>query len=146
MGSVYKVTDGELVYYGSTIMPLTRRLTCHKSPSNNCATNKLNRDNLTIELVSWVEDVEQLKVREKWFIENNECVNIILPFTTKEEKLAQHRVISSNYYYANKEKTMAANKRWRAHPYNCPCGSNITNGEKCRHNKSKKHINYINSL
>ena len=30
MGSVYKVCDGELVYYGSTIKPIHRRLAEHK--------------------------------------------------------------------------------------------------------------------
>ena len=52
MGSVYKVTDGENVYYGSTIKPINQRLSHHKTSSTNCCVTKyMNRDNLTIELV-----------------------------------------------------------------------------------------------
>tara|TARA_R110000851_G_scaffold50529_2_gene120602 strand:- start:27 stop:488 length:462 start_codon:yes stop_codon:yes gene_type:complete len=142
MGSVYKITDGVLNYYGSTQDPLRDRLTNHKSPTNKCSTNKMNRDNLTIELVEFVE-IEQLKIRENWFIKNNECVNKHAAISSKEEKLAQHRARSKKYYEANKQKCYEANKRARDRPYSCPCGSNIKFGEKTRHHKSKKHINWL---
>ena len=88
MGSVYKITDGVLNYYGSTEQSLPDRLTSHKAPSNTCSTNKMNRDNLTIELLEYVEK-EQLKIRENYFIKNNECINKQAAITSREEKLAQ---------------------------------------------------------
>ena len=145
MGSVYKITDGVLNYYGSTQDPLRDRLTNHRTPSNKCSTNKMNRDNLTIEEVEFCEDTRNLKKRETWWIENNECVNINKPFRTREEKLAQRRAAAKKYYEANKQKCIEANKLARDRPYSCPCGSNIKYGEKTRHHKTKKHINYLNS-
>ena len=145
MGSVYKITDGVLNYYGSTEQSLQDRLTSHKAPSNKCSTSKMNRDNLTIELVEYVEK-EQLKIRENWFIKNNECINKHAAITSKEEKLAQHRVRAKKYYEANKQKCYDANRRTRTQPYSCPCGSNIMFGQKSQHNKSQKHIKYLNSV
>jgi len=142
MGSVYKITDGVLTYYGSTEQKLQDRLILHKTPSNKCSTSKMNRDNLTIELVEYVEK-EQLKIRENYFIKNNECINKQAAFASKEEKLAQHRVRSKKYYEANKQKCYDANDRARKRPYSCPCGSNIKFGEKTRHHKTQKHIKYL---
>ena len=147
MGSVYKITDGVLNYYGSTQDPLRDRLTNHKSPTNKCSTNKMNRDNLTIELVEFVE-IEQLKIRENWFIKNNECVNKHAAISSKEEKLAQHRARSKKYYEANKQKCLASNvsSRIKTGYYdkvNCGCGSIINKCEVRRHEQSKKHQKYL---
>ena len=40
MGEVYKITDGVLNYYGSTEGNLNQRLINHRTPYNNCSTNK----------------------------------------------------------------------------------------------------------
>ena len=137
MGSVYKVTDGENVYYGSTIKPINQRLSHHKTSSTNCCVTKyMNRDNLTIELVEEVEDVEQLLWRERYYVENNECVNKKIPIRTKEESLE----LSRKYNNINKEHI----RQQRTQLYSCECGSVITLRKKSRHFKSKKHINFIN--
>ena len=148
MGSVYKLTDGFLNYYGSTETTLNRRLTAHKAPSNKCAANKMNRDNLTIEEVEFCEDTRDLKKRETWWIENNECININKPFRSKEEKLELHKIRSAKYYEANKKKCLASNvsSRIKTGYYdkvNCGCGSIINKCEVRRHEQSKKHQKYL---
>ncbi len=149
MGSVYLLTDGELFYYGSTQMTLERRLHSHKSPTNGCRSKLLNRYKLEIGEVEWVEDVTQLEVREKWWIQNNDCINYKTPAPTREEKLALHNIRSKRYYANNKEKhkklCVEGNKRRDAErgDYHCVCGSIIKDSEKWRHHKSKKHINYM---
>jgi hypothetical protein len=45
---------------------------------------------------------------------------------------------SRKYYHNNKEKMNA--------PYYCECGSSTTTQNKARHNKTIKHINYMNSF
>ena len=136
MGSVYKITDGEKVYYGSTMSSLNQRLSSHKTSStNSCVTKHMNRDNLTIELVEAVEDEEQLKWRERYYIENNQCVNKYIPIRTKEECLE----LSRTYNNINKEHI----RQQRTQPYSCECGSVITWRKKSRHMKTKKHINFI---
>ena len=140
MGSVYKITDGELVYYGSTTSSLTNRLGKHKCPSSKTNCNLLNKEKMTIELVEAVEDEEQLKWRERYYIENNECVNKYLPIYTDEER-KQNAIISRREYYERNKKTFQQNA---IKPYQCECGSVITWGHRHNHFKSKKHINNIN--
>ena len=146
MGSVYKITneDGR-EYYGSTKGTLKERFIIHKTPTNSCATNTFNYDTMVIELVEEVEDINDLKVREKFYIQNRACVNKQVPFATRQEKLDQHKARSSKYYYANKAKCYAAAKKTNDRVYPCPCGSVIRFGEKTRHHKSKKHINFMNN-
>jgi hypothetical protein len=56
----------------------------------------------------------------------------------KEEIIEQHKL----YYEANKEKI---NIKIRE-KYTCECGSIICKGEKSQHNKSKKHLKYMDTL
>ena len=142
--SVYKITDGELVYYGSTSQDIRRRLTTHKCPTNRCETRHFNKDNITIELVEEVEDAEQLLWRERYYVENNECVNKNLPILTNEEKenyyYLKHKEAKKAYQTKNKEKI----KQQRATPYHCECGSVVRCDNKHHHFRTKKHINFIN--
>tara|TARA_R110000803_G_scaffold180443_2_gene242868 strand:+ start:651 stop:1076 length:426 start_codon:yes stop_codon:yes gene_type:complete len=139
--SVYKVCDGEKVYYGSTTQDLRRRLTTHKTDTKNeCETRHFNKDNMTIELLEEVEDAEQLLWRERYYIENNECVNKRLPIMTEEERIKLRKTRCNEYYKINKE---TINQR-KQQPYQCECGSVITWRSKSQHFKSKKHINNIN--
>ena len=153
--SVYKITDGELVYYGSTTSSLKQRLCSHKCPNNDCETRQMNKDNMTIELIEEVEDKEQLKWRERYYMENNECVNIKIPILTKEEYRLNGLKAKKIYYQKNKEllrqkykgfydKNKVKYKEQKIIPYHCECGSVIQTTEKKRHFKTKKHINNIN--
>ena len=138
--SVYKITDGELVYYGSTIQPLFIRLRTHRSTGNHCETKHFNKDNMTIELVEEVEDKEQRLWRERYYIENNECVNKFRPVVTKEE-LKEQKSIGNKKRWAEKKEYI---KEYRATPFHCECGSVVRWNDKARHFRSKKHINNIN--
>ena len=154
MGSIYKITDGEKNYYGSTIKTLKKRLSIHKSPSSTrCETKYMNKDNMTIELIEVVEDIEQLKWRERYYIENNECVNKNSPVITLEEhnerrrnRSKKHREENKDeykqYYEENKERI----KQYNRQPYTCECGSVFNMGDRARHFKSKKHILYCDTI
>ena len=157
MGSVYKITDGELVYYGSTRQPLHRRLAIHKCPSSGCETKQMNRDNLTIELVEEIGDEQQLLWRERYYIENNECVNKRIAIQTKEERKEHNNTKTKIYYKLNKELINKKKKEYeqknkelinerKRKPYHCECGSVIHTSDKARHFKSKKHILYCDTI
>jgi len=135
MGSVYKITDGEKCYYGSTINPLNTRLQQHKK-NNDCETKHMDKNNMTIQLVEEVEDKEQLKWRERYYIENNECINEQLPIQTHEEKKEYHK----RYFEKYKEKYNDNLKEYQQKPYYCPCGVVINTSSKAKHIKTKKHL------
>jgi hypothetical protein len=135
-GKIYKLTcdDPTMVYYGSTIRTLTRRLTNHNAPSNNTVSkNMRDAGGLKIELV---EDYpcnskRELEQREQYYIANNECINYKCAFHTEEERLEKKRQLhiinrdkeleqKRKYHEANKEKEKAyreANKEKLAEKY-----------------------------
>ena len=149
MGSVYKLSDGELNYYGSTV-DLTKRFTFHKCKANTCTSNQLNKDALYIEVVEVVEDAKQLLIRERWFIKNNECVNIMNPYRTAEDtkaavkrkndrRVIENRIWCQKNYIANKELIKTRNNNWKKTTCKCVCGQTITLGNKASHIKTQKH-------
>jgi len=134
MGSVYLMSDGILNYYGSTTMSLHKRLIDHRRFNNKCSSNKLNRDKLEIVEVEWVEDLTKLKERERYYIENNVCVNKFTPIQTKEERRKYLSDYHADYYIKNKNKLQTT--------YKCACGRTIQVSNK-KHVNSKCHKNYL---
>jgi hypothetical protein len=109
---IYKLTtihDPELVYYGSTVNPLYKRKQVHKfwSNTNKYTSSKLfelGMDNVEITLVENVNcnNKEELYKRERFYIDNNICVNKNIPGRTKKE-----------HYEDNKDKILEKNKEYR---------------------------------
>jgi hypothetical protein len=51
-------------------------------------------------------------IRERWNIENIPCVNIKMPFRTKEERLELSRELARKHHYANPEKHRECASKW----------------------------------
>jgi hypothetical protein len=87
-GKIYKITGGNMTYYGSTTQILSKRLYQHKHKSNMCYSKKIlelgNYDICLVELFP-CKSKEELHMRERFYIENNECVNKNIPNRTQEE-------------------------------------------------------------
>ena len=165
MGSIYKLTDGEQYYYGSTTTTLQQRLAGHKCPANKTISNILNRDNLTIELMEEVEDESQLRIREQYYLDNYECVNIKRAHNTPEQWQQHLKQWQQQYWDKNKDKinkykktiidkTKGYNKKYyetnrdkiiekARTKYTCECGADLSYSHKARHEKTQKHINKI---
>jgi len=114
LAKVYKIYDNTNgnVYFGSTKQPLSKRLQQHKISFKSHLKDKskkkctsfeiLKNDNYTISLVEEFscQNKEQLRARERHYIENNECVNKCIPLRTARE-----------YYQANKEQIAEKRKQ-----------------------------------
>ena len=89
--SVYAIEGGGLTYYGSTVKPLEERIYAHKLNYNKWLNNKY-RYVSSFEIIKGeytfrlIEKCKNYKERERWWIENNECVNRNIPLRTDEEK------------------------------------------------------------
>ena len=112
IGYIYKIfckTDEEMVYYGST----TQKRVCSRISNHNAKYKSWKNGNndfttsfsvidtgdwdyMTVEKVMHDEPFE-LRNRERWYIENNECVNKCIPNNTQKES-------SKKYREQNKEK------------------------------------------
>ena len=140
---IYKIccrdTSIEDIYIGSTVNFRTRKYQ-HKS-----ACNKLNN----IKIYQFIRDnggwdnwdmvlIEEVKVNSKLELHKKErefiellkpSLNIAIPTRTVKE-----------YKEDNKETI----KEKRKGKITCECGSVYGKRDKARHNKTKKHINYMN--
>ena len=170
-------------YYGSTISPLWKRLDDHKQGykcnlrgigSYVMSFDIIKNNNYRIELVEEVNcsSKEELLVRERFHIENNECVNKVVPLRTDKEYYLNHKEEmnqkSKEYYEKNKEHLKECQKKWVQENKNtesykkmkknnklkqkelhgtitCNCGSIVKNftWDINRHEKTKKHKNFI---
>jgi hypothetical protein len=121
-GKIYKIVCNEtgLTYYGSTVKPrLSERMSNHrgmfKAYKEDPISNKyvssfqvLERNNYEYSLVESYpcNTKDELHARERYYIENNECVNRSIPSRTKAEYRDDHKpeIAEYNklYYEANR--------------------------------------------
>ena len=89
IGKIYKIVCNETgeVYFGSTIMSLPDRIRKHRN-SKKCSSKQIiNRNNYYYELI---EDYScnnkyELETRERWYMENYDCINNRIPTRTHKE-------------------------------------------------------------
>jgi hypothetical protein len=176
-GKIYKIvcnTTG-LTYYGSTCEPtLARRLAGHRThygmwkrgtmkKTNKITSFKvLEKGNYEIVLVEAVpcNSKMELHQRERFYIENNDCVNFITPLRTKSEyKIDNREVINEKqkiYYKSHKEekavydaeyklKNIQKLKEQAAEKYTCECGKITKRRHHNRHDLSLYHIAFMNN-
>jgi hypothetical protein len=152
VGKIYKIIDNTNgnVYIGSTTQQLNKRLSEHKSyynrylngKGNNCTSFDIIKNNdYRIELIKFViyKDRIELHQRERYYIENNNCINKNIPLRTDKEYYIDNKESKKQYYIDNKEYIKEYNKI----KYECECGSSICQYQKEKHFKSLKHINFI---
>ena len=166
---IYKLVDNtnDNIYIGSTCQSLQRRLQNHecdykrflKGLHNNVRSFDIIKNNdYKIELLENcnIKTEDELKTRERYYIEHNECTNKNVPGRTTKEyyidnknKILEHK---KDYYNDNKEKIKASartnnelNKNKLKEKFACSCGSIIRFSDKARHQKSQKHIKYLES-
>ena len=114
---IYKIVGNGMTYYGSSAdKTLARRLSSHKSRYKRYKAGKCdyttsfkiietgNYDIILIEEFS-CSSKDQLHARERYYIENNDCVNKNIPGRSKEE---YHKL----YYKTNYEKINKINKMY----------------------------------
>lgn len=122
-GKVYKLVGNGLTYYGSTCEPtLARRLVKHRGYYNE----RLKGKDITIKSILCFENdskpeiflvenfpcnsKDELHARERFYIENNECINRNVPGRTKEEYRRATAEHISQYNKEYREKNIDALK------------------------------------
>lgn len=148
---VYKLSlpNSPLIYYGSTTKTINNRFKQHQlnykkyktGSGNHLSSYKLfdSSRSPVIELMQELTNVtkQQLLECERFYIENNECVNVNIPYRSYAEKLAYSKQYHrQNFTHINDRK----NSKVTCNTCNCSVSrTNITH-----HYKSKKHQNLIN--
>ena len=125
-GKIYKLVCNStgLVYFGSTCEnTLARRLAGHtkdyKRGIKISSTKIIENGNYGIFLVETYpcNSKDELNMRERFYIENNDCVNKLIPIRTEEEKKLYEKEYNAKhhpeYYEQNKTKLLEYNKNYR---------------------------------
>jgi hypothetical protein len=158
-GKIYKLVNDEmgLTYYGSTCNELRKRFHTHKSETNRSSSKKLfEKGEVQIILVEKYpcNDKMELLKRERYYIENNECVNKNIPLRTDKEYYNDNKEKYRDYYQNNKEsmnkksrdyheKNKESMNKKQKEKFNCECGGKFTRIHKATHLKTNRHQNYL---
>ena len=129
---VYKLTCSETnkVYYGAT-----KNTPEHRKSRGHYKCTCKDFVNPTIEIVEKCNSIEEMYEREKYFIQNNECVNIKCKIIDKK---AREQFYAQQYRLRNPEKIKQLNKEQSA-PIECDiCGKLTSLKHIARHKKSQK--------
>ncbi len=129
-GMIYKIACNETneVYYGSTIQKhLYERISQHKSKFKYWKEGKyhyvtsfqiIERGNYSYSLIEKVEceNKKQLEQRERYYIENNDCINRCIVGRTdkeyREDNKLEIKENSKKYYEENKDKINTYKAKW----------------------------------
>jgi len=160
---IYKIVCNKtgLIYIGSTCEKyISKRLQHHLGNYKHWLKNNIHymssfeifkNGDYEIQLIENVNcnDIYQLKNRERYHIENNDCVNINIPNRTekerantpeyKQKRAVLNKIHNKKYYEENKEKI----NNFRKEKVKCECGCLVTRKNLERHKKTEKHINLI---
>ena len=146
---IYKIINDsmpELVYYGSTCNTFNRRLNNHKNNPNKCSSKVLfeyGKPQMILIEKYPCKDLLELKQRERFYIENNECINKVVPLQTKKEWKEANRLELCNKQKEYYKQNSTLIKTKHSTVFKCDCGGKYTYAHKSRHIKSKKHLKFI---
>lgn len=134
---IYRIVNdvNGMTYYGSSTQSLSKRMAKHRwSFKNNKIPSTYNKfgniEDCKIFLIENYpcENKEQLLKRERYYIENNECINIEIPGRSKADYQRQYRLYNPDITY---KKNL------------CDCGGKFTQSNRAQHLKTKKHLKYL---
>jgi hypothetical protein len=116
--------DVRLPYYGSTILTISQRKAVHKNGYKKWKKGNITKccsfdlfhavgfDACQFEIVERLPDDisnDDLRWRERWYIENCPCINKLIPIRTDEENVEYHR----QYNETHKEEILENNRQYR---------------------------------
>ena len=145
MAKIYKLTceDPELIYYGSTIQPLNRRLLDHRCKFNRgdgtSSKPLFEKGNVEIHLIEECSIEDRFKI-EASYMENYPCVNKQRPYYQGNGRKERNRVIDNIYKEKNRE---ILNKK-KIEKITCECGLMVCRSAISSHRKTKKHLDFVN--
>ena len=155
-GKIYKIENNidDMIYIGSTTKQyLSQRMDNHRSCYKGWKSGKSTKvmvfdmfekhgiENCFIVLLELVNcnTKDELLAREAYYIKTLVCVNKCIPLRTDKQYRVDNKEKLKEKYDDNKYKI---NKQ-RKIKYTCECGSISCYSHKSRHEKSIKHLTYL---
>jgi len=99
-------------YYGSSKQTLEQRLSKHKCKSNTSYSKQIIvRNDYDIYKLGEYDTIEEAEMKEKWYIDNKECINKHRVRLTDEERKEYNIKNSKEYREKNREKIIEKYKK-----------------------------------
>ena len=95
-------------YYGSTKSTLSIRMNHHRCDLNCSSKKILLRDDYVVYTLDQYDTIEEARLKEDWYIRNNECINKQRVCLTDDEKKHYNKY----YYEKNKEQIREYRKEY----------------------------------
>ena len=142
------MTSKIIIEYGDAYIELLENFSCNNKEELNKREGeliRLHKDNIVNKYING-------RTKEEWYNDNKD------KFKQQHLDNKKHNnIISKNHYNDNKEYYLELAKLYRKNnkdkiiesnkaTYKCDCGSLITKNYKSKHNKNKKHLQYINNI
>ena len=160
---IYKIlnTVDDEIYVGSTTQPLSKRMRKHRMNAKYRATkfyqhmNNIGIHNFYIELIQKFpcNSNEELYTKEGEWIRKIGTLNQLVAGRTKQQYREQNkdklRKQNQEYKEQNKDKIREQNKQYRENNSSictCVCGSRVSKINMCKHIKTDKHKQFIETL
>lgn len=133
-------------YYGSTTQSLSKRLSKHKVKKPKYDTRAreiIDRGDYSMVLVEEFpcENKDQLHKRERYYIENNECLNFAIPTRSKNElsEYKRDEILAKRKKWReeNKERIVEQRKKWQENTKN---KENAAKQQKNWREKNKERV------
>ena len=132
MLKIYKIIDNTNgnIYIGKTENTLKQRLAVHKIDKNCSSTEIIKNGDYRMELIEETQD----KTRERYWIENTQCINKQIPGRTDKE-----------YYEDNKESILKQRKEYSKNNKD-KIKKHQSEYRENNKDKTKEYKKYINSM
>jgi len=174
-GKIYKIECNITndVYYGSTTQSLSERIRKHKTTRHCNSVYIIDRGNYSCKIIENYpcNSKYELELRERWWIENNVCINQIIPTRTHkewcEDNKEQYLQWRKEYNQENKEQRAQYYKEYRENnkeqiaqkkkehyqdnkeqiaqkkkeKVTCECGAIVRKSDIAKHCRTQKHKN-----
>ena len=149
---IYKLwsPEGDDIYIGTTTQKLCDRKAGHNAGRGETSKILYEKYNdVRIELLECFpcENKDELNKKENEYIRNNNCVNKKLPGRTRKEyyednkeKLTEQ---TKEYYVKNKDLIKQKQKEKVYENIYCECGGTYQLYRKLRHERTKRHQDYL---
>ena len=153
---IYKIYDDLDCYVGSTSQNLSSRSNEHKTPCNNCLSKIIiKRNNYKIEIIEEVKEEDRYD-RELFYIKELSTLKQKKPplklESRRQNKLEMGKIYNTKYYEQNKEEEKKRklnryheNKEKLNEKFTCECGGRYTKQHLALHNKTQKHLKFMNN-
>jgi hypothetical protein len=156
-GKIYSIRSHQTdeIYIGSTTQPLSMRMATHRRDYKCYLQGKMHYITSFKILEfgdAYIELIEEFPCVSKMHLEKREgeiirkmekCANRCIAGRTMKEYRQDHKEHLKEWMKKYREDNKDKIKEYKAQQITCDCGSTFRRNDKARHEKSKKHKEYI---